>query len=253
MGAYACVAKSCSLGKVVLELTTMSQGTWPHLDKYQTKRLEEMLIVVDENDQVIGTESKMNCHLNKNIEKGLLHRGFSVVLFSTENKLLLQQRAETKFTYPGCFSDSCSSHPLYEPLEMEESHAIGMKRAAKQRLHAELGIPQEQISLDDILFVTRLHYKLPITELLGEHEIGYLLFVRKDVTLNPDPKEIKDHIYVTKEELKNLLEQETKDKPKFTGWFHLIAKFFLFNIWDNLHDLNLFVEPDKIHRAEKHV
>ncbi|XP_044534398.1 isopentenyl-diphosphate Delta-isomerase 1-like [Gracilinanus agilis] len=226
----------------------MSESNWGHLDKNQIQRLEEMLIVVDENDQVIGAETKMNCHLNKNIEKGLLHRGFSVVLFSTENKLLLQKRADTKYTCPGSFSDSCSSHPLYTPLEMEEKDAIGVKRAAQRRLHAELGIPLEQIPLDDINFVSRIHYKLQSDEVWGEHEIGYLLFVWKDVTLNPDPTEVKDYIYVTKEELEDLLKQEGKDEVKFSGWFHIIANLFLFKIWDNLNDLNKFVKPEKIYR-----
>ncbi|XP_074051181.1 isopentenyl-diphosphate Delta-isomerase 1-like [Macrotis lagotis] len=235
--------------KVALELTTMSEGNWEHLDKHQVQRLEEMLIAVDENDKVIGAETKLNCHLNKNIEKGLLHRGFSVLLFSTENKLLLQQRAETKYTCPGCFSDSCSSHPLYEPLEMEENDAIGMKRAAKRRLHVELGIPQEQISLSDITFVSRTHYKLRSDEVWGEHEIGYLLLIRKDVTLNPDPKEVKDCIYVTKEELEDLLKKDNKDKSMFSGWFHIIANPFLFKLWDNLNDLTLCIEPDKIYRV----
>lgn len=32
---------------------------------------------------------------------GLLHRAFSVFLFNTENKLLLQQRSNAKITFPG--------------------------------------------------------------------------------------------------------------------------------------------------------
>ncbi len=31
-----------------------------------------------------------------NIDKGMLHRAFSVFLFNSENKLLLQQRADEK-------------------------------------------------------------------------------------------------------------------------------------------------------------
>jgi isopentenyl-diphosphate delta-isomerase len=37
----------------------------------------------------------------KNIEQGLLHRAFSVFLFDDENRLLLQQRADEKITFPG--------------------------------------------------------------------------------------------------------------------------------------------------------
>lgn len=36
----------------------------------------------------------------KNIEQGLLHRAFSVFLFDDENRLLLQQRADEKITFP---------------------------------------------------------------------------------------------------------------------------------------------------------
>ena len=35
---------------------------------------------------------------------GLLHRAFSVFLFNSEEKLLLQQRSEAKITFPGNLS-----------------------------------------------------------------------------------------------------------------------------------------------------
>ena len=37
----------------------------------------------------------------ENIEKGLLHRAFSVFLFDNKNRLLLQQRASEKITFLG--------------------------------------------------------------------------------------------------------------------------------------------------------
>ena len=40
-------------------------------------------------------------HLMKNIDRGLLHRAFSVFLFDSQNRLLLQQRASEKITFPG--------------------------------------------------------------------------------------------------------------------------------------------------------
>lgn len=50
----------------------------------------EQCIVVDSDDRAIKPESKKNCHLMSEIEKGLLHRAFSVFIFSPEGKLLLQ-------------------------------------------------------------------------------------------------------------------------------------------------------------------
>src|SRR5688572_25850433 len=89
---------------------------------------EEMLIVVDENDQVIRPGTKKECHLNENIRKGLLHRAFSVFLFNSEKKLLLQQRSDKKITFPLYWANTCCSHPLYTESELSEDNHIGVKR-----------------------------------------------------------------------------------------------------------------------------
>jgi len=49
-----------------------------NLDAYQAALMAEECILVDENDKVLGPESKLNCHLNTNIRAGMLHRAFSV-------------------------------------------------------------------------------------------------------------------------------------------------------------------------------
>lgn len=45
----------------------------------------------------------------------------------------------------GCFTNTCCSHPLHTATELEETDAIGVRRAAQRRLEAELGIPMEQV------------------------------------------------------------------------------------------------------------
>ena len=45
--------------------------------------------------------------------RGLLHRAFSVFLFSPEGRLLLQQRAACKITFPRVWTNTCCSHPLH--------------------------------------------------------------------------------------------------------------------------------------------
>ncbi|XP_049632247.1 isopentenyl-diphosphate delta-isomerase 2-like [Suncus etruscus] len=72
-----------------------------HLDELQLQRLDEMYIVIDENDCILGAETKKNCHLRKNINKGLMHRGFSVLIFNMNDELLVQQRSDAKYTFPG--------------------------------------------------------------------------------------------------------------------------------------------------------
>ena len=109
----------------------------------------------------------------KNIDSGLLHRAFSVFLFDTNNRLLLQQRAHEKITFPDMWTNTCCSHPLDEPGETGiGSEAIeGAKRAAQRKLYHELGIQAKEIPLDKFHFLTRIHYKAPCGDgVWGEHE-----------------------------------------------------------------------------------
>lgn len=226
----------------------MPEINMDNLDEKQVQLLSEMCILIDEDDKKIGAESKKNCHLNSNIDKGLLHRAFSVFLFNSDEKLLLQQRSDAKITFPGCFTNTCCSHPLHTPKELEEKDAIGVRTAAQRRLQAELGIPVDQVPPEEMTYLTRIHYKAQSDGVWGEHEIDYILFMQKDVDLNPDPNEIQSHCYVSKEELKEILEKAKKNELKITPWFSLIAETFLFKWWDNLHDLKQFIDHNRIHR-----
>ncbi|XP_075683542.1 isopentenyl-diphosphate Delta-isomerase 1 isoform X2 [Rhinoderma darwinii] len=218
------------------------------LDEKQVQLLSEMCILIDGNDEKIGADTKKNCHLNENIDKGLLHRAFSVFLFNTENKLLLQQRSDAKITFPGCYTNTCCSHPLNTPTEVGEDEAIGVRRAAQRRLKAEFGIPLEQVKPDELRYLTRIHYKAQSDGIWGEHEIDYILFLQKEVTVDPDPNEIKSHCYVSKEELTQLFERAKRGEVKITPWFQLIADTFLYKWWDNLENLKSFEDHHKIHR-----
>ena len=115
------------------------------LDETQVQLLAEECILVDETDKAIGSDTKKNCHLNANIGAGKLHRAFSVFLFDSEGRLLLQQRSQAKITFPGCFTNTCCSHPLYRKEELEEEECRGVRTAARRKLEHELGIPQEQV------------------------------------------------------------------------------------------------------------
>lgn len=48
----------------------MPEVNTDHLDEQQVQLLAEMCILIDENDNKIGAETKKNCHLNENIDKG---------------------------------------------------------------------------------------------------------------------------------------------------------------------------------------
>lgn len=81
----------------------------------------------------------------------------------------------------------------------------------------------------------------------GYFIFNYFVFL-KDVQLSPDPNEIKSHCYVSKEELKEMLDKAKRKELEITPWFSLIADTFLFKWWDNLHDLKQFMDHNNIHR-----
>ena len=124
-------------------------------------------------------------HRMDNIKRGLLHRAFSVFLFDSRNRLLLQQRADAKITYPNMWTNTCCSHPLNYPEEGGldlETAVPGAKRAAVRKLWDELKIePTLEGSkplLGEFEFLTRIIYKAvnvspkekPDEETWGEHE-----------------------------------------------------------------------------------
>jgi isopentenyl-diphosphate delta-isomerase len=201
-------------------------------DEEQVRLMEERCILVDENDKAYGEGSKKQCHLMTEIDKGLLHRAFSVFLFRpSDGRLLLQKRASEKITFPDMWTNTCCSHPLYIQSERIEEGQMGVRNAAIRKLQHELGIPLEQMKPDDFTFLTRIHYLAPSNGQWGEHEVDYILFTALDVTLDINVNEIGDHRYVSKAELEAMFEDPN---VKMTPWFKLICRDLLYPWWDEM-------------------
>ncbi|KAB7506627.1 Isopentenyl-diphosphate Delta-isomerase 1 [Armadillidium nasatum] len=220
------------------------------LDPQQELLLKERCILVNETDSNIGSASKEECHLlGPNGCPPPLHRAFSVFLFNSNGELLLQQRSSHKITFPLHYTNTCCSHPLATEDEMLETDAAGVKKAALRRLIFELGIPEREIQLSDINYLTRIYYSSPsLSGKWGEHEIDYILFMKKNVTLNPNLNEIKEVQYVSRENFENLIANLVKNNVPITPWFQMIIDKFLLLWWDNLDNLSKFVDHKSIHR-----
>ncbi|GMM35389.1 isopentenyl-diphosphate delta-isomerase [Saccharomycopsis crataegensis] len=212
-------------------------------DEEQIRLMNENCIVLDYDDVPVGAGTKKLCHLMTNIDEGLLHRAFSVFLFNEDNKLLLQQRATEKITFPDMWTNTCCSHPLCFPQELGglssdpevllQNGIQGTKEAAVRKLDHELGITG--VTTQDFSFLTRIHYKSPnpTDSKWGEHEIDYILIAKKNIQMNMNLNEVRDAQYVSEEELRSML-----DDPKlvFTPWFKLICENYLFKWWKELRD-----------------
>ncbi|MCJ1316274.1 isopentenyl-diphosphate delta-isomerase idi1 [Xylographa vitiligo] len=226
-----------------------STGDLEGYDEEQIRLMDEVCIVLDKDDKPIGSASKKVCHLMTNINSGLLHRAFSVFLFDSKDRLLLQQRASEKITFPDMWTNTCCSHPLGVPGETGadlETAVMGVKRAAQRKLWHELGIKKEQVPLEDFRFLTRIHYVAPSDGKWGEHEIDYILFIKADVDLEVNPNEAQDTRYVSADEMRTMFKDE---KLKFTPWFKLICETFLFEWWEHLNGgLEMYMNDTEIKR-----
>ncbi|XP_021896057.1 isopentenyl-diphosphate Delta-isomerase I [Carica papaya] len=218
--------------------TTMGDATDAAMDAVQRRLMfEDECILVDENDHVVGHDTKYNCHLMEKIEsENLLHRAFSVFLFNSKYELLLQQRSATKVTFPLVWTNTCCSHPLYRESELIEENALGVRNAAQRKLLDELGIPAVDVPVDQFTPLGRMLYKAPSDGKWGEHELDYLLFIVRDVNVNPNPDEVADIKYVNRDELKELLRKADAGEGgiKLSPWFRLVVDNFLFKWWDHV-------------------
>ena len=65
-----------------------------------------------------------------------------------------------------------------------------------------------QVPVDKFHYLTRIHYKsdnVPADGKWGEHEIDYILFIQRDITVHPNENEVKQHRYVSRQELKEIM------------------------------------------------
>lgn len=156
------------------------------------------VILVNENDEPIGTMEKMEAH-----EKGLLHRAFSVFIFNSAGEMLLQQRAAVKYHSAGLWTNACCSHP--RPGEETEA-------AALRRLKEELGFRTE------IQKVFDFSYKASFENGLTEHEFDHVFIGHYDQAFTPNPEEVQDFSFRPVERIRESLVSEP---AAYTAWFHI--------------------------------
>ena len=215
-------------------------------DSEQIALMSEAVILVDENDSAIGSASKVSAHY----QAGLLHRAFSVLMFDREGRLLLQKRADDKVTFPGVWANSCCSHPLSSDTESELIDASGVKRAAIRKLHQELGISPDELSLDDFHFVTKMMYSARMNADWIEREIDHILVIQADVDIKINQNEVSEIKWVSKQELDQILAGDIDIGGEIAPWFRCIAERVMTDEWwDSIGNLDRIVElrDDLIH------
>ena len=160
--------------------------------------MTENVVLVDVNDNEIGFMPKMEAHL-----QGQLHRAFSIFIFNTNGKLLLQQRALSKYHSGGKWTNTCCSHPrLGEKLEA----------AANRRLKEEMGMECE------LKYAFNFLYKASITDKIFEHEYDHVFFGLSNQKPLPQPNEVAAFKYVS---LQSLAIDLQKNPQEYTAWLKI--------------------------------
>lgn len=161
---------------------------------------DELVTLVSDTDQVLGQMEKHLAHrLNKK------HRAFSVILFDTEGRMILQRRAATKYHSPNLWTNACCGHPRPGEATLDAAH---------RRLGEEMGI---DTPLQHLFTVS---YQYAVSKDMWENEFDHIFigsYASHEFELNPE--EIS--------EIQTLslpfLERDIIENPdRYTVWFKLI-------------------------------
>jgi isopentenyl-diphosphate delta-isomerase len=168
--------------------------------------MEEYVILVDQDDNPIGKEEKVKCHL----PNGKLHRAFTALIFNGDGKLLLTKRSEGKMLWPNDWDGTVASHPRESETYVS---------SAERRMPEEIGITCK------MNYVNKFEYHVPYKDIGSENEIcGTLIGMVDDFD---ESSLIKDEIsevkWINPDELKDELEQ---NKDEYCPWM-VIALYFL--------------------------
>jgi isopentenyl-diphosphate delta-isomerase len=161
--------------------------------------MEPKVILVDEQDREIGAEGKLEAH-----KQGKLHRAFSIFVFNSDGKLLLQKRAKDKYHSGGLWTNTCCSHPQPgKPIDQE----------TREKLFHEMGFECELQHIDSFL------YKVEFDNGLTEHEFDHIFVGTHDGDPVPNPDEVSDWEWVDMDDLR----KDLKDHPEhYSYWLRML-------------------------------
>lgn len=189
--------------------------------------MKKELILVNTNDQVVGYGDKLPIH-----KAGLLHRAFSLFIYSKEEKkFLLQKRCKQKYHSGGKWSNSCCSHPYknetwYESLQRSASDELNLTLDIHKEINCD-SIREPKYIDDNLFFAGTFIYYSDYNE-LSEHEFDYVFIYVMDSdkqNINFNKSEVSAIKWQT---LSDIDEWIAKCPNDFSSWFdnalHLVKK-----------------------------
>lgn len=142
----------------------------------------EYIDLVDENDNIIGFESRENID-KKNIKN---YRVINIIIINTKGQIILAQRSKKKKYFGGCYFFSVGGHV---------THNEKYEDAAYRELEEELGITN--IKLEEIGYFNPIKF--------GTSSFSKLYKLHYDGNFCIDKNEIEEMHIFEKEDLENLV------------------------------------------------
>jgi isopentenyl-diphosphate delta-isomerase len=172
---------------------------------------DESLICVDEYDNIIDYKSKSEIHKTN----AILHRAFSIFIYSDSGEVLLQKRSNKKLLWPNYWSNSCCSHP-----RKGEKYLV----AAHRRMMDELGVDTE------LTYQYKFIYSADYKDIGAEKELCsvYTGTINNPSLIQFNNNEIKECRWFGIDEVDTMI---SVNPGQFTPWF--------LDEWKSLHHKSL--------------
>ena len=135
----------------------------------------ELVVLLYPDGNVAGSLDKSLVHHSETP----LHLAFSCYVFDTDNRMLMSQRALSKLTFPGLWTNSACGHPL--PGETVEA-------AAARRCKDELGLELTELRV----ILPTFAYRAEMNGLVENEMCPVLMAIfAPGAVITPDPVEVE--------------------------------------------------------------
>lgn len=113
--------------------------------------MSEYLDIVDENDNIIGQETREKVH-----QEGLLHREIHVYFITPNKEIIFQHRAKDKDTYPDLLDATVGGH-----VDIGDNY----QEAAIREIKEETGL---KLDLNNLIFLNKARKEASLDNITGK-------------------------------------------------------------------------------------
>ncbi|GIF23916.1 isopentenyl-diphosphate delta-isomerase [Actinoplanes tereljensis] len=163
----------------------------------------EHVILLDEAGRARGRHDKLTVHTDATP----LHLAFSCYVFDTAGRFLLTQRALSKRTWPGIWTNSVCGHP---------QEGESMRAAVARRASFELGLELDEIRL----VLPAFRYRAELDGVV-ENEMCPVFYATAAAQPHPNPGEVAAVRWIPWD---GFLSAVLADSPAYSPWSRLQAR-----------------------------